>query len=319
MAKRNPSLVEREKERQDLGFGTKATSINARLVRKDGDFNVVKTGQSFEVRLNLYHRLITMQWYSFVGIIFAFYILLNFLFALIYLATGIENLYGAEMASGLSQFQTAFFFSSQTLTTVGYGKISPTGFVTNMVAAVESLIGLMSFAIMTGLLYGRFSRHTPFIKFSKKALISPYLDTNALMFRCANERSNQLMNVSASIILSRNEGEGEQMIRKYYTLDLEREKVKFFPMSWTVVHPITKTSPLYNETPESMAKSDSEILVALEGTNDTFADHVHARHSYLYNELTWGAKFQSILGTEDSTYTLKIQDIDKCESAKLND
>ncbi|SOE19828.1 inward rectifier potassium channel [Spirosomataceae bacterium TFI 002] len=319
MAHKKQSLVEKEKKRQDFGFGTKATSTQARLVKADGDFNVIKLGQSFEVKLNLYHRLITMHWSRFVGLIFAFYILLNFIFAVIYYAIGIEHLNGVFAQNGLTQFQEAFFFSSQTLTTVGYGQISPTGFLTSMIAAIEALLGLMSFAIMTGLLYGRFSRPTPFIKFSKKALISPYLDTNALMFRCVNERSNQLMNVSVSIILSRNEEVKGNLIRKYYTLDLEREKVKFFPMSWTIVHPITKGSPLLGQTPESLAASDSEIVVALEGTNDTLSDPIYARHSYLYSELTWGAKFQSILETEGDAYILKIQDIDKCESAILNE
>ena len=119
-----------------------------------GDFNVKKLGQSFEVKLNLYHRLITMYWLKFIGVIFAFYLLLNFIFASIYYFIGVEYLDGVNGLSGLTAFQEAFFFSSQTLTTVGYGKISPSGFLTSSVAAIEALIGLMSFAIMTGLLYG---------------------------------------------------------------------------------------------------------------------------------------------------------------------
>jgi inward rectifier potassium channel len=320
MAKKKQSLLELERERQDLGFGTKATSTRARLVKRNGEFNVKKLGQSFEVKLNLYHRLITMHWTRFVLIIFAFYIFLNFFFATIYFGIGVENLEGIDASDHLSAFQEAFFFSSQTLTTVGYGKISPSGFITNTIAALEALLGLMSFALMTGLLYGRFSRPNPSIRFSRKAIISPYLDINALMFRCINERSNQLMNVSANMILSRNEfKEDGELIRRYHTLELERVKIKFFPMSWTIVHPITKESPMWGQTPESLASSDSEILVSLEGTNDTFADPIHARHSYLYNELDWGASFESILDTEGDAYKIRIQDIDKCKKADLNE
>lgn len=318
MSNKKETLVEKEKQRQDLGFGTQATSNDARLINSDGEFNVVKVGQSFGSRLNLYHRLITMHWAQLGALIILFYFVLNLCFAVIYYAIGVENLRGAQDNSGLTAFWDAFFFSSQTLTTVGYGKISPTGYLTNTVAGIEALLGLMSFAIMTGLLYGRFSRPEPKIRFSKKALFGPYLDINALMLRIINEKNNQLLNVEANVILSRNETKAGKVIRKYYTLDLERNKVKFFPMSWTIVHPITTNSPLWGETEESLLASDSEFLVAIEGTNDTYADHTYSRKSYLYNELIWGAKFEPLLDTDGDKYTVDLNTIDKCAKAELN-
>lgn len=319
MAKKIENLVEKEKLREDLGFGTQATSNDARLINPNGDFNVVKIGQSFESRLNLYHRLITMHWASLGGLIILFYFFLNLIFASIYYGLGIEHLHGTQQDSGLSAFWEAFFFSSQTLTTVGYGQISPAGYWASMVAAIEALLGLMSFAIMTGLLYGRFSRPSPKIRFSKKAIIGPYLDINALMLRVINEKSNQLFNVEASVILSRNEVKNKKVIRRYYALDLERSKVKFFPMSWTIVHPITKNSPLWGQTAETLAKSDSEFLIAIEGINDTYADHHYSRKSFLYDELIWGAKFEPLLNTDGDKYTVDLNTIDKCVKAELND
>ncbi|MBK9932760.1 MAG: potassium transporter [Cytophagaceae bacterium] len=319
MRLRRNTLVEREKQREDSGFGTNATSTTARLIDQSGNFNVKKIGQSLEARVNLYHKLITMSWPKFAFVALGFYLTVNLSFGIVYYYIGIENLMGVDKSHGLSDFWEAFFFSSQTMTTVGYGRVSPVGYITNIIASVEAFLGLLSFSILTGLLYGRFSRPVPRILYSEKAIIAPYLDINGLMVRMANEKSNQLINVEASMIFSRNEIENGMVKRKYYGLDLERSKVKFFAMSWTLVHPITEKSVLFGETPESLKASDAEILVSVEGTNDTFADYIHSRKSYLFDEIEMGRKFKPmLLESTGDTYLLDLTKLSDTSEIELN-
>lgn len=322
MAKKQPfqeSLVEKEQKRQDLGFGTKVTDTQTRMIRPTGEFNVKRIGQPYSAWLNSYHRLITMHWAAFISVIFFCYFVVNLAFAFAYFGVGIENLDGINMTSQkLSPFWSAFFFSSQTLTTVGYGHISPSGALTNSLAAIEALLGLMMFAIITGLLYGRFAKPRPQISFSEKAAISPYFDINGLMFRMVNLKSNQLINLKVEIIFSRNEQTDTGISRKYYGLELERSTVKFFPMSWTVVHPITEESPMYGETPESLAASDAEILISVEGTNDTYADPIHVRKSYMYDELAWGVKFTTMMSNNHHEYVIDLSKVGDYEPTPLN-
>ena len=319
MRLRRNTLVEREKQREDSGFGTNATSTTARLIDQSGNFNVKKIGQSLEARVNLYHKLITMSWPKFAFVALGFYLTVNLSFGIVYYYIGIENLMGVDKSHGLSDFWEAFFFSSQTMTTVGYGRVSPVGYITNIIASVEAFLGLLSFSILTGLLYGRFSRPVPRILYSEKAIIAPYLDINGLMVRMANEKSNQLINVEASMIFSRNEIENGMVKRKYYGLDLERSKVKFFAMSWTLVHPITEKSVLFGETPESLKASDAEVLVSVEGTNDTFADYIHSRKSYLFDEIEMGRKFKPmLLESTGDTYLLDLTKLSDTSEIELN-
>ncbi len=319
MRLRRNTLVEREKQREDSGFGTNATSTTARLIDQSGNFNVKKIGQSLEARVNLYHKLITMTWPKFALVALGFYLTVNLSFGIVYYFIGIENLMGVDKSHGLSDFWEAFFFSSQTMTTVGYGRVSPVGYITNIIASVEAFLGLLSFSILTGLLYGRFSRPVPRILYSEKAIIAPYLDINGLMVRMANEKSNQLINVEASMIFSRNEIENGMVKRKYYGLDLERSKVKFFAMSWTLVHPITEKSVLFGETPESLKASDAEVLVSVEGTNDTFADYIHSRKSYLFDEIEMGRKFKPmLLESTGDTYLLDLTKLSDTSEIELN-
>lgn len=314
------SKLDEEKSRKDSGFGTAATSTRARLILPDGTFNVTRKGQSFSAWLNLYHRMITMSVYEFVLVIAVAYFIVNLTFAVIYYEIGVEHLNGIEeQTKFISKFWGAFFFSSQTLTTVGYGHISPLGSLTNAVAAVEALVGLMMFALITGLVYGRFSTPSPKILFSKNLLVSPYLDINGLMFRMINERNSQLINVKVSVTMSRNEKDDTgKLNRKYYSLSLEREMIQFFSTSWTIVHPITSESPFYGQTTRSLAESDTEILVAVEGMNDAYADPVHVRTSYLYSQFVWGKKFVSILSEKGNGYLLDLEKINDFQEAPLN-
>lgn len=321
----NSTLVEQEEKREDLGFGTKINDASSRLVNKDGSFNVVRAHQGFWNHVNLYHTLITMRWIKFLALVLTFYISSNTLFATLYGLLGYENLTGLDRVTPntpLGRFMGAFFFSSQTLTTVGYGHISPMGYWTSGLAAIESMFGLLLFAMATGLLYGRFSRPVANIRYSVNSIFAPYLDINGWMFRIINERTNQLLDVEVEVSLSRLEKKPDGMLyRRYYPLKLERSKVSFFPANWTLVHPITDDSPLYGCTAEQLAESDTEFLILLRGIEDTFNQPVHSRYSYRYDEIRWGQKFKPMFSptSRESRATLvDLDQLDETTPADLN-
>ncbi|MBC7572009.1 MAG: potassium transporter [Spirosoma sp.] len=316
-------LVEQEEKRQDLGFGTKLNDTYSRLINKDGSFNINRVHESFWDRVNLYNRLITMPWRQFLGLILLVYFAENLIFASLYMLVGPENLMGVGNVTGPSfvgQFWGCFFFSAQTLTTVGYGHISPIGYMTSSIAALESMIGLLAFALITGLLYGRFSRPVAHIRFSRHAVFAPYLDVNGWMFRIIHRRSNQLIDVQIEVSLSRLEikPDGTRQ-RRYYALELERNKVNFLPTNWTLVHPITADSPLHDMTPESFEASDAEFMILMRATDDTFSQMVHTRYSYRYDEVLWGQKFRPMFDGEQAGAVLfDLRKLDDTDEVALN-
>ncbi len=314
------SMFTQEENRKDLGFGTKITSERVRLINKDGTFNVRRVGDSFLDSVNWYHRLITLSWSKFFGIIFLFYFLLNIIFACLYLLIGIEYLEGIGNKHQQSDFWETFFFSAQTLTTVGYGRISPTGFWANTIAGLEALIGLLLIALGTGLFYGRFSRSVPRIRFSKNIVVAPYLDINGLMFRIIHERDNELIDLDVEMTLSCLETlPSGARTRKYYPLELERDHVNFFPLNWTLVHPITEGSPLANATEKILADSDAEFLILIRAIDETFMQQVHVRFSYHYIEMVWGVKFEPMFDTSvQGDIAVRVSDIDHYLPASLN-
>jgi inward rectifier potassium channel len=239
-----------------------------------------------------------MGWGRFLLIIATFYVTVNALFALAYLACGPDALIGQGFVGHsalFSNFFRAYFFSVETFGTVGYGNIAPVGMPANILLTAESFVGLLSAALATGLVFARFSRPNAAILYSKHALIAPYRGINAFMFRCANERSNQLIEVSVRIMYSRVavRPDGER-VREFTSLPLEFDKVTFFALSWTVVHPIDESSPLFNCTPEMLAENEAEFLVLLSGNDETFAQTIHSRTSYRSNEIIWNARFRSM-------------------------
>lgn len=297
--KKSDELIKKEQERQDVGFGTKITGKETRLINKDGNFNVKRINQKFADWLNLYNRLIIMPWGKFALLIFSLFLLVNLFFASLYYMIGTEHLAGMIAKDIAEEFAEAFFFSTQTLTTVGYGRISPVGFAVSLIASIESLTGLMSFAIVTGLLYGKFSRPVAHIRYSTVALIAPYLDTKAFMFRIINERNHQLIEVGAEAVFSKLEKKDDGTLqRKYYGLKLERNKVNFFPSNWTIVHAITEDSPMYGLTENDLDESETEIMILIKGFDDSFAQTVNSRNSYTSDEIIWNAKFVNMQENE---------------------
>src|SRR5436305_2006546 len=220
-----------------------------RMINPDGRFNVRRTGATWR-DAHPYLLLIHAPWWKFLLLVTAAYLMVNIVFASLYLAIGVEHLKGADAPTAWMTAMNVFFFSAHTLTTVGYGNMWPMGVAANAVAAVEALAGLMTFAIATGLVFGRFSRPSARIAFSSRMLVAPYQDVNSLQFRVVNRRSNNLIDVEARLLLMTVETSNGILKRRFESLELERPQVLFFPLTWTVVHPITATSPLFGKSAE---------------------------------------------------------------------
>lgn len=274
----------------DPGLTQKFDETLRRAINKDGTFNVRRTGGGLH-SLNFYQYLISASWLKFLGIVLVAYVLLNAAFAELYLLAGIRHLQGADARTPAIAFLSAFFFSVHTFTTVGYGSISPVGVWTNLISTVEALTGLLSFGVAAGLMYGRFARPSAKLAYSDRALIAPYRGGTSLQFRVANLRNNLLMELEASVMLMTVEKDGGRPRANYVPLNLERTKVLFFPLTWTIVHPIEEASPLYGRTPEDLKASKAEVIILVKGFDDTFSQVVHSRYSYRYDEIEWGAKF----------------------------
>jgi inward rectifier potassium channel len=276
---------------RDLGFGTNAVEQNQRLVNKDGTYNVEKTGLNILEKFHLYDFMIQCPWWVFHFIVFSGYLITNIVFAMAYYFIGMEHLAGVLGNSNSDKFFDAFFFSAQTLTTVGYGRISPIGFTASAVASFESMIGLLGFALITGLLYGKFSRPQSKIIFSNNILVSPFKEGKALMFRIANQRNSMIIETEAQLVLAFNANKHGKIEREYARLKLEREKINMFPLSWTIVHPIDNESPLHNLSLEELKNMNVEITILLKGFDDSYHQQIYSRYSYLHDEIIWGAKF----------------------------
>jgi inward rectifier potassium channel len=288
------SRVAKDDINRDLGFGSVvARESRQRLLNRDGGFNVRRDGMKPFASLSLYHHLLTLSWSRFLGLVVVSFLAVNVVFALCFLACGPGALRGTSAAEmGGNTFLRAFFFSVETFATIGYGHISPAGLAANLVVTVESLFGLLGFALATGLLFARFSRPTARIVFSDRALIAPYQNGTAFEFRIVNSRSNQLIEVHCQVLLARFKSKDGD--REFLPLALEREKVTFFPLSWTVVHAIDESSPLFGRTEADLLAHSAEFLIVLTGFDETFSQTVHARSSYTAAEVTWGAKFKNM-------------------------
>jgi len=283
-----------DQDLRDLGFGAVVSrESQQRLLNRDGSFNVERKGLRFWSSFSAYHAMLTMPGWQFLGIIGASYLVVNALFAFGYLACGPGALGSDTVGMEHHTYLRAFFFSVQTLSTIGYGQVVPIGTAANTLVTLESLVGLLGFAIVTGLLFARFSRPTAKMLFSRHAVIAPYQHITALEFRVANARSNQLIEVSAKVLLSRFEDCEGVRTRRYYPLQLERASVVFLPLTWTVVHPIDEKSPLHGETEQSLVASQTEFLVLLSGFDETFSATVHTRTSFVPSEVLWGYRFAS--------------------------
>jgi len=313
--RRSPEEQARDR---DLGFGSVVSrESRQRLLNRDGSFNVSRSGLGFFESFAPYHLLLTMTWTSFFGLVAVSYLVLNLVFAVAYLACGPEALVGTGAAMLGGPFSQAFFFSIETFATIGYGQIAPNGLAANSVVTLEALVGLMYQALATGLLFARFTRPTAALLFSSRAVIGPYGDGQALMFRIVNQRRTEIIELQAQVLFSAIElDERGGTVRRYSPLSLERNKVTFFPLSWTIVHPIDGASPLARRTPEDLTRTEAEILVLLSGIDEALEQTVHARSSYRADEIVWNARFQSMFLPSDGRPRVSV-DITRVHEIEL--
>ncbi|MGX7666848.1 ion channel [Flavobacterium pedocola] len=299
----------RAKTEKNSGFGTNASSYGGRFIEKNGDANVKKVGIGFVESISWYHTMLVVPRWKFMTVIFVFYLLVNLFFASVYSLIGVEHLNGIVADNPLDKFGQAFFFSAQTFTTVGYGHISPSGFWASFVASVEALFGLLSFAIATGLFYGRFSKPKAFIRFSDNAIIAPYEDGTGLMLRMTPFKNTNLTDAEARMTLGMSVEEDGKMVNKFYSLELEMERINALTLSWTLVHPITEDSPLYNMSRDDFERGKGELVVFVKVFDDMFSASVVKRTSYTFDEIVHGAKFSPMFSRSgDSSKTLLFID-----------
>ena len=270
---------------------TRRKVSQTRMIHRNAGFNVVRIGVSNHRWRDPYHLLLTLCWYKTLALISLGYVLANAFFAFAYIAggDGIQNAHPGN-------FFDAFFFSVQTMASIGYGAMYPKTFYANVLVTIESLLGLMGLAMATGLMFARFSLPKARVMFSGVAVMTPYNGMPTLMFRVANERQNWILEAQIRVSLVRSEisKEGDVM-RRFYDMSLVRSHSPLFALSWTVMHPIDETSPLYGVTPEAILEDDMEIIVTLTGLDETVTQTIHARHSYVGEEILWNMRFVDIL------------------------
>jgi inward rectifier potassium channel len=303
----------------DLGLGNQLTG-NYRLIDANGRFKAKRKGRFF---WHPYQSLLEMSWFRFHLVIFLFYGIVNALFAFVYYFIGVDSLSGDHYNDFFSEYSKCYFFSVQTLTTVGYGAVAPICFVSNIFAAIEALTGLLIFALVTGLYYAKFTRPKAKILYSSRANISPFKNgLNGLMFRMVNQRNTDLIDVEAQMTLSWIEEDDDNIKRRrFQPLELERTKIALFPLNWTVVHPINEKSPFYGKTLEDLRESNAEVLVFIRAYDITFGQMVQSSKSYQYADMNWAKKFTPMYHADEKDGSVidfeKIDDVHDAELFKF--
>jgi inward rectifier potassium channel len=250
---------------------------------------------------DLYYRMLRTTWPRLFMVFVALYVVVNALFALAYLFTG--GIEGARVGS----YPDCFFFSVQTMATIGYGAMYPKTPVAHALVTSEALIGLLGVAMTTGILFSKFARPESRVIFSDVAVITRREGVPSLLFRIANERRNHVVEATVTLYLVRNEitAEGEQ-VRRWHELPLSRNVSPIFALTWTVFHPIDEGSKLFGETAESLAKKQAEVVVTMTGIDATLSSSIHARHSYVAQELRFGEKFVDIFAMSDGKRAIDL-------------
>jgi inward rectifier potassium channel len=298
----------------DTGFGNNASNYGGRFINRDGSFNMRKEGMPWFNRFSIYHSMLNLPRWKFFLLILIVYLSFSLLYTIIYLIIGVDEFAGMLGASYWQKVKEIYFFSTETFTTVGYGRVNPIGDGVNFVASIEAMNGFLSFAIATGLIYGRFSKPTAYLAFSDHALISPFADKTALMFRFVSFKDNHILtNVDIKVNIGLKLQENGNDVYKFYDLNLERSHVESLPMNWTVVHPIDDTSPFIGFSFEDMKLADVELYVLVRGFDDVYSNMVLQRTSYTFDEIKFNKKFIPMYReSEDGRTTI-------LELDKLND
>lgn len=290
---KNKGVIDRTKSGEDIGLDKSVQKGRQRTINQDGSFNMERrTGNPFG-DFQPYHWLITTSWKNFWIALFGFYGVMNVLFATVYYLIGVEQLDGMPGGTEFKQWLYCFFFSAQSYTTVGYGGMHPVGEFANFLATFEAFTGLMTFAIATGTLYGRFSKPISRIKYSKNLIFAPFKDIIGMQFMVANEIKSTLMEMEARVNISWNDVDDfGKPVRKFQQVKLEIDKIAMFPTSWVVNHPIDEESALYGKNLEEIKALDFEVFILLKGFDDVFSQTIYSRHAYMTDSIVWGAKFR---------------------------
>ena len=278
----------KQENTENSGFGSRASG---RFINKDGLPNVRRRGVNVFNRLSWYHTMLNLSSFRFITYLVVMYIFINLIFACIYYLIGVEHLTGINKSNPLDEFIDVFFFSSQTFTTVGYGRIAPIGFLASLVATFEAFLGLLTFAIATGLFYGRFSRPRAYLRFSDIALIAPFQDVTALMFRLAPYKNNALTDADVTLSTAIEINEEGTTKSNFYRLETQLSKINTLSLNWTVVHKIDENSPFAGFSAEDFANTNIEIIVHVRAFDEVFSNTVVQRSSYVSREIIYGAKF----------------------------
>ena len=305
------------KTNEDTGFSDKTEAVGGRFINKDGSFNIVKRGIPLWQRWSIYNWLLSMPTWRFACTLLLFFFTINIVYTFLYVCCGINGLQGIIARTFWGRVEEIFYFSTETFTTVGYGRVNPVGSAANILASLEAVTGFSSFAVATGVMYGRFSRPKAHIEFSENAVIAPYRGIEGLMFRMASlKNKHALTDVSVRVTASLKTMENEKETYKFYQLELERKHIDNFMMNWTIVHPLNENSPLYQMTWEEIQKSDLEIYVSIHGFDDIYSNSVLKRTSYIASEIIPKAKFVTMFH-ESADGMTTILDLDKLNEYQL--
>ncbi|MCE9602801.1 MAG: transporter [Gemmatimonadetes bacterium] len=306
-------------ESSDPGFGAVvSTASGRRLLNPDGSFNVRRDGLPWSEVVSLYHAALVAGWPLFLAWVAIIYVGINVVFTAAFALAGAGAIVGPASQSVDGLIARAFFLSVETFATIGYGNLAPQGLLANWIMTVESFVGILAQALITGLVFARFARPTAAVTFSRRAVVAPFKNGRALMMRMANRRKNELIELTATLSFSYVEQVGGESVRRYRPLPLDRAKVTFFPLAWTIVHPITPESPLWGLSPEQLEARDAEFLLLLSGIDDGFAATVHARTSYKAAEVVWDHKFTNIFNPagDDGVLSMDISRLDEVQEAR---
>lgn len=297
---------------KEFGFGNNIIGNNERILNKDGTFNVNRKGLSFLDQFSFFHWMINANWLLFLAFVFICFFLYNTFFSFVYFfILGVSQFHGIESNTPIRQYFELFFFSSQTFATVGYGRINPATNWASFIAALDAFSGVLYMAIVTGLLYGRFSKPIPKIMFSDNGVIGPYNNGLAVMFRIANKLNHQLQNAHVRLIATLIIDVDGHPNRQYFELDLERNEIIFLATSWTIVHPINDKSPFYQMTIEEFNISEPEFILQLKVYDNSYSQDTFTNTSYRKDEIIWNGKFEKILLSNGSVNYVDFTNFNK--------
>ena len=300
----------------DLGIGRIAAETSQqRFVNKDGSFNMRREGLGKFSSINPFYWLLELDFHVFSGIILAVFLGINLIFTGLYLLCGTDGLTTSIKSETLENpVWRAFFFSVETLSTIGYGHIAPVSMAAHWVSTVQAFLGLLTAAIITGLLFARFSRPNTKILSSRNMLVSPFNGGWGLMCRFTNALRNEIIELEATVTMARFETVNGKRQRMFYPLKLERRFVAFFTLGWTLVHPITSDSPLWEQTQTDLIESQTEFLIVLQGLDDILYQKMHSRTSYMADEVIWNAKFSDMYLKRPGPVSINVRQLSDFES-----